>query len=255
MTDLLTKHGAASKLGITSAALGKLVRENKVPYVKLPNGDIRFDAGDLNNWVQKLKGGDMTTATITEREQLQEYLRKRPEYIEQRNQLQKKLDEIQVKVDAGELTEMALVKTQSEWTFVTGLIGKIDNRFRNDLVNSCTNQDLRDEQLELRDRKDVVNREITYQNKCLERIETNIRILRTDHENLVTPNGNSDEYQPFTHDEAYQKRITKKEREWKTAKKSKSRCEAKIQDLKDQLQEIHNQEARVKEEMIYYEES
>lgn len=52
MTDLLTKHGAASKLGITSAALGKLVREKKVPYVELPNGEVRFDESDLGDWVQ-----------------------------------------------------------------------------------------------------------------------------------------------------------------------------------------------------------
>ncbi len=55
MTDLLTKHGAALKLGITSAALGKLVREKKVPYVELPNGEIRFDPSDLEQWVQSHK--------------------------------------------------------------------------------------------------------------------------------------------------------------------------------------------------------
>lgn len=52
MTDLLTKHGAALKLGITSAALGKLVREKRVPHVELPNGEIRFDPLDLEQWVQ-----------------------------------------------------------------------------------------------------------------------------------------------------------------------------------------------------------
>lgn len=55
MTHLLTSIGAASLLGITSTRLGRLVREQAVPTVELPDGAIRFDRRELERCVEGWK--------------------------------------------------------------------------------------------------------------------------------------------------------------------------------------------------------
>ncbi len=256
---LITKHGAASLLGITKAALMKLVRAEHVPYVRLPGkGEVRFDSSDLQEWVNQHKGGDMpATARMTERHEQQEHLRKRPEYLAECEQVKAEMGAIQARVDAGELTPMALVPAQRRWLQLSDLVNKIDNQFRNDLANSCPDENLRDEWSYVSELKSSVYTEIANQKKTLERIENNIRLIKTDIGRLVDPEAagvHPSDFKEYTHDNAYQKRIDTKERELRVANKSKARCEKIIHDLELKLQEHETEKQRIKQEMIDYQE-
>jgi predicted DNA-binding transcriptional regulator AlpA len=257
---LITIHGASSLLGITKAALMKLVKADQVPYVKLPGkaGEVRFVGIDLQNWINSKKGGVMpATARMTERQGKQEHLRKRPEYAEQLKEVKAKMDALQIKIDAGELTARALDPHNRRWHFLRDLIGKIDNQFRNDLMNSCPCEDLRDEWAYVSELKISAYTEIASQKKTLERIENNIRLLKTDIERLVDPKAAGVHYSDFkeyTHDDAYQARIDTKKRELRVANKSKARCEQIIHDLELKLEEHEAEKQRIKQEMIDYQE-
>ena len=52
---LLTEHDAAALLRISITKFNRLVRQNVLPVIELPGGDIRFDADDLRSWARSLK--------------------------------------------------------------------------------------------------------------------------------------------------------------------------------------------------------
>jgi hypothetical protein len=52
---LLTDSEAADVLQIPSARLAKFAKENKVPHVRLPDGEIRFVEADLWAWIEQHK--------------------------------------------------------------------------------------------------------------------------------------------------------------------------------------------------------
>jgi predicted site-specific integrase-resolvase len=67
MTHLLTSTGASSFLGITTAQLGRLVREQALPTVELPGGVIRFDQDELVRFVEASKRPATALATRSAR--------------------------------------------------------------------------------------------------------------------------------------------------------------------------------------------
>ncbi|WP_417383228.1 hypothetical protein [Gimesia sp.] len=252
MTDLLTKHGAATKLGITAAALGKLVRDNKIPFIALPNGEIRFDSGDLIKWVQTLKEGGMTVA-IDKRAKMQEQLRKRPEYIKQRDEILEEQKQVQSKVDAGLLTQLALVPIENRLKKVLSLI---NNDFRNQLINSCTNQDLHDEWRILNEEKIRVDREIHSEKMEAERIETDIRLIQSALTELHSADGPGKEteiFKPFDResDGEYQDRINQRERKLILKQQELERCNARIAQKEEELNRLESEKQRVRDEMVF----
>jgi predicted DNA-binding transcriptional regulator AlpA len=52
---LLTDSEAADILQMPSARLARFAKENEVPHLRLPDGEIRFDLDDLRQWVETLK--------------------------------------------------------------------------------------------------------------------------------------------------------------------------------------------------------
>ena len=52
---LLNDIDAADILQMPAARLARLAKANKVPHVRLPDGEIRFDPDDLRQWVESLK--------------------------------------------------------------------------------------------------------------------------------------------------------------------------------------------------------
>lgn len=252
---LLSKHGAASLLGITKAALMNLVRAEQVPYVKLPGkGEVRFDGSDLQKWVNQHKGGDMpATAEKTERQRMQEQLRKRPEFLEKRKQAVEKLKALQVKVDAGEITERALERPKHHVEHLCGIIANIDNKFRTDLINNCPCEDLRDEWEEFNEQGKVVYRELTHAKQTLKREKESLFFKEKEIKSLTNPgNVATDEFQPFWYGPEYQSRIDLAKREYKKLKKEITRLEARVVELTEQIEVIQAEKARVREEMIYY---
>jgi len=55
MQSLISQHGAARGLMLTDAQVSRLVRLNQIPYVQLPNGEIRFDPAALSVWIRGLQ--------------------------------------------------------------------------------------------------------------------------------------------------------------------------------------------------------
>ncbi|RIK75388.1 MAG: hypothetical protein DCC68_21300 [Planctomycetota bacterium] len=64
-TTLITLGETAEALGISPKRLGKLVREGKIPHVKLPDNEVRFDERDLLVWIESHKAGQTTAAEAT----------------------------------------------------------------------------------------------------------------------------------------------------------------------------------------------
>ena len=58
MSSLLTEHTAARRLSVTINRLRALVRESQIPYIELPDGEIRFDAQDLQEWIESRRRGE-----------------------------------------------------------------------------------------------------------------------------------------------------------------------------------------------------
>jgi hypothetical protein len=55
MQTLLDHFDVSRLLGLTTRRVSKLVRDDAIPHLKLPNGEIRFDADDLQEWRDSLK--------------------------------------------------------------------------------------------------------------------------------------------------------------------------------------------------------
>jgi len=51
-THLLSDDEAAKVLRMLPSRLKRLARAGQVPHILLPDGEIRFDAGDLAAWIQ-----------------------------------------------------------------------------------------------------------------------------------------------------------------------------------------------------------
>ncbi|MBM4038886.1 MAG: helix-turn-helix domain-containing protein [Planctomycetes bacterium] len=48
---LLDVVAVATRLGLTRGEIARLVREGTLPHIALPNGEIRFDAGEVAAWI------------------------------------------------------------------------------------------------------------------------------------------------------------------------------------------------------------
>lgn len=239
---LITKHGAASLLGITKAALMKLVKADQVPYVRLPGkGEVRFDGSDLQNWINSKKGGDMpATATLSERQDMQEHLRKRPEYLAEIQRLTEKQAGIQTQVNNGELTIRALYPVETKLDHLRNLLGKIDNQFRNELINSCENEDLKDEWFEFTQQFQAVNHELEQEKRRLEETQELIRRTREELEDLTNNQLPSDE-----------KWISGKELLLQRDEKTKASQKKRIDELTEQVETIQAEKARIRELMFF----
>lgn len=53
--DLLTIHGVAARLGLSERAVDRLVRDGRLPCIKLPNGAVRFHPDDLAAWLSTFR--------------------------------------------------------------------------------------------------------------------------------------------------------------------------------------------------------
>ncbi|MBM4033051.1 MAG: helix-turn-helix domain-containing protein [Planctomycetes bacterium] len=62
---LLDLVSVATRLGVTRGDIARMVREGTLPHIALPNGEVRFDPGELSSWIESrrrpvkpaLKGG------------------------------------------------------------------------------------------------------------------------------------------------------------------------------------------------------
>lgn len=52
MPHLLTMHGVAVLLGLPVADVRRLVATERIPYVALPTGDVRFIEADVLEWAR-----------------------------------------------------------------------------------------------------------------------------------------------------------------------------------------------------------
>ena len=52
---LLTPSDAAAVLVLTPAEVNTLARKRQLPFVELPNGERRYDADDLQRWIDSRK--------------------------------------------------------------------------------------------------------------------------------------------------------------------------------------------------------
>ena len=52
---LLSNYEAVDVLRITIRSLNRLVRDEAIPFIQLPHGQIRFDRNDLLRWAASLK--------------------------------------------------------------------------------------------------------------------------------------------------------------------------------------------------------
>lgn len=251
MKNLLSKHGASSKLGITPAALMKLVKSEQVPYVRLPGkGDIRFDESDLAKWIQAKKGGYMITAEKTERERMQEHVRKIPDYRAEIDRLEGDRAAIQAHVDSGKSTERALVPVDTELNRLRDLLGKAQNQFKSKLVDSCENQELRDEWFELNEQRRAVSRELLAEKRLLEETERNLKNLN---ESLYSLEGDAPNdttgCKPSERSE-YGQRLQKLHRDITSQQRFEKRYKDRISELTDRRDQLEAEKLRVREEMI-----
>ena len=54
-TQLLTDSAAADRIRMLRTRVVRLAKAGAVPHVALPDGEIRFDADDLDAWVAQHK--------------------------------------------------------------------------------------------------------------------------------------------------------------------------------------------------------
>ncbi|MBX9681041.1 MAG: helix-turn-helix domain-containing protein, partial [Gemmataceae bacterium] len=52
---LLTDHDVAEWLQTSLRSVARLVKQRQIPFVTLPNGDVRFDPNDLASWVKSFR--------------------------------------------------------------------------------------------------------------------------------------------------------------------------------------------------------
>ena len=53
--QLLTRSEAAELLRMTPTRVARLARAQRIPHVPLPDGEIRFVAEDLWDWIRQLR--------------------------------------------------------------------------------------------------------------------------------------------------------------------------------------------------------
>ena len=60
---LLSDDEAADLLRMLPSRLKRLARAGLVPHVQLPDGELRFEAGELAEWIDRHRVADKETAT------------------------------------------------------------------------------------------------------------------------------------------------------------------------------------------------
>ena len=56
MDHLLNPKQLASRLGVSTRRVNEMLRQGILPCVRLPNGEVRFRAGDILKWLDELQG-------------------------------------------------------------------------------------------------------------------------------------------------------------------------------------------------------
>jgi excisionase family DNA binding protein len=54
-TFLFTEDGAAAALRITPRQVRRLVDQRRIPFIELPDGQVRFDPDELAEWCRTLR--------------------------------------------------------------------------------------------------------------------------------------------------------------------------------------------------------
>jgi predicted DNA-binding transcriptional regulator AlpA len=54
---LLDRRAVAYLLGVSRAEVGRMVRQQVIPYIVLPNKEIRFDEAELRRWLKTRQHG------------------------------------------------------------------------------------------------------------------------------------------------------------------------------------------------------
>lgn len=174
MVDLLNIKETAYMLGMTSGEVKRLVKERSIPFVDLPNG-VRFCPDDLTIWINKNKGGDMTTATMTEREQMQRAVRRLPELREEMKALRQERTEVQTRIDAGELTQAAARPLDTKIEGLMNQITTAEVRYRGRLLDECPDEDMKDRRLILLEDRKQAMREVASLKRKIEQEEDILR--------------------------------------------------------------------------------
>ena len=52
---LLDEYDVATRLGLSITKINRLIRDEAIPFVRLPGGEVRFDDDDLAVWEDSLK--------------------------------------------------------------------------------------------------------------------------------------------------------------------------------------------------------
>ena len=52
VTTYFTVKSLAEKFSVTEATVRKWVRLNRIPFIKLPTGAIRFDPQEIDRWLK-----------------------------------------------------------------------------------------------------------------------------------------------------------------------------------------------------------
>jgi excisionase family DNA binding protein len=58
MSTLLTEHQAALKLAVSTRKLQVMVRAGQIPFVRLPDGSVRFEEQQLAEWIESRRIGN-----------------------------------------------------------------------------------------------------------------------------------------------------------------------------------------------------
>lgn len=102
----------------------------------------------------------MTTATLTEREQMQRAVRRLPELREEMKAAQQELTELRVRVDAGELTQAALLPLNTRIEGLRNQMTTAEIRYRGRLLDECPDEDMKDRRLLLLEDRQQAMREV-----------------------------------------------------------------------------------------------
>lgn len=64
MLRLITPTTLQSRLSLSRSEIQELIQRNEIPFLRLPNGGIRFDASSVDAWVQSLASAATATDAI-----------------------------------------------------------------------------------------------------------------------------------------------------------------------------------------------
>lgn len=63
MTELLSVEELAGKIKFSEVTIYKWVKERKIPYVRMPGNDLRFDTKKIESWLENRTVNKKSLAT------------------------------------------------------------------------------------------------------------------------------------------------------------------------------------------------